>query len=49
MGYCSPNYRNSVNEQEEQINQKGKDELPLFIKVILVIVMIGGLLIALFR
>jgi hypothetical protein len=44
MGCCSPNYRKTVNEQEEEINQKGRDQLPIFIKIIAVIIMaIGGI------
>ena len=46
MGCCSPNYRKTVNEQEEKINQKGKDTLPLALKIGLAIVMIGGTVIA---
>lgn len=45
-GCCSPNYRKSVNEKEEQVNNKGKDQLPLFAKMIIILVSAGGLLAA---
>lgn len=44
MGCCSPNYRNTVNEKEQQLNQKGKDTLPVYVKFILVAVCVGALL-----
>ncbi len=45
-GCCSPNYRKSVNEKEEQVNNKGKEQLPLIAKIIIVMIMAGGLLAA---
>lgn len=45
-GCCSPNYRKSVNEKEEQVNNKGKEQLPLTAKIIIVMIMAGGLLAA---
>ncbi|WP_170169122.1 hypothetical protein [Mesobacillus subterraneus] len=45
-GCCSPNYRKSVNEKEEQINHKGKEKLPLFAKIIIILITAGGLLAA---
>jgi hypothetical protein len=46
MGCCSPHYRKTVNEQEEKINQKGKDTLPLALKLGLALVFIGGIVLA---
>lgn len=43
MGCCSPNYRKTVNEEEERVNQKGKESLPFFAKVAIVIVIVGGI------
>jgi hypothetical protein len=34
MSCCKPGYREVVNEQEQKINEKGKDSLPLFVKII---------------
>lgn len=45
-GCCSPDYRKTVNEKEEQINNKGKDHFPLYGKIILVLVSAGALLAA---
>ncbi len=44
MGCCSPNYRKTVNEQEEKVNQQGRDTPPLFMKIGLTLVCIGGIL-----
>jgi hypothetical protein len=33
MGCCSPNYRQTVNEEEEKLNSKGKDRAPLLLKI----------------
>lgn len=48
MGCCSPNYRKTVNEQEEIINQKGTDTPPLTLKIVLTLIFIGGILLAVF-
>jgi hypothetical protein len=45
-GCCSPNYRKSVNDKEEQVNNKGKDQLPLFAKITIILISAGGLLTA---
>jgi hypothetical protein len=45
-GCCSPEYRKSVNEKESQVNDKGKEQLPLFAKIIIVFITAGGLLAA---
>jgi hypothetical protein len=45
MSCCSPNYRKTVNEQEEAVNQKGEEKLPFFVKIIATIIIISGLLI----
>ncbi|WP_162785311.1 hypothetical protein [Bacillus sp. P14.5] len=36
MGCCSPNYRKTVNEEEERINEKGSDTLPFSLKILLI-------------
>lgn len=42
MGCCSPKYRETVNEEEKRVNEKGTDSLPLSAKLIFgVIVVIG--------
>ncbi len=41
MGCCSPEYRKVVKEEEERINQKGKDSLPLWAKMGIVLVTAG--------
>lgn len=46
MSCCNPNYRKTVNEEEEKVNQKGKDSLPLFAKAIIIIIILGGFIIA---
>ncbi|HYK74610.1 MAG TPA: hypothetical protein VEV44_16065 [Pseudoneobacillus sp.] len=47
MGCCSPNYRTTVNEQEDQVNQKASREtLPLFGKIAMIMVVVGGIIIA---
>ncbi len=43
MGCCSPNFRKTVLEQEEKVNEKGQDTLPIPIKIGLAIVFIGSL------
>ncbi|WP_192894805.1 hypothetical protein [Neobacillus notoginsengisoli] len=43
MSCCSPNYRKTVNEQEEKINAKGRDTLPLFAKILLIAITLAGL------
>ncbi|NKE06926.1 MULTISPECIES: hypothetical protein [Mesobacillus] len=45
-GCCSPEYRKSVNEKESQVNEKGKEQLPFFAKIIIVLITAGGLLAA---
>jgi len=47
MSCCSPEYRKVVNEQEKKINEKGKDTLPLFVKIISLLIIAGALGIAL--
>jgi hypothetical protein len=43
MGCCSPNYRNDVNEKEKEVNQKGQENVPLLVKVVGLLITIGGL------
>lgn len=47
MSCCSPEYRKVVNEEEEKVNEKGKDTLPLFVKIISLLIVAGALGIAL--
>lgn len=44
MGCCSPNHRNIVNEKEEKINQKGNDNLPVYVKFIIAAVCVVAIL-----
>ncbi len=44
MGCCSPNYRNSVNEEEEKINSKGAEKAPLLLKVLMTTIVCIGIL-----
>lgn len=44
MGCCSPNYRKTVNEEEEKINQKGLDKLPLLVKIIIIALIVVSLI-----
>jgi hypothetical protein len=46
MSCCSPNYRNSVNEKENQVNQKGNEHPPFLVKLVAVIIMVAGLFLA---
>lgn len=48
MGCCSPNYRKTVNEQEEIINKKGMDTPPMALKIVLTLTFIAGILLAVF-
>lgn len=48
MGCCSPNYRKTVNEQEEIINEKGTDTPSLALKIVLTLIFVGGILLAVF-
>ncbi|MDQ0861818.1 hypothetical protein [Bacillus sp. V2I10] len=45
MGCCSPNYRQTVNEEEEKLNRKGKDCAPLLLKIAGSLVIAGGTLV----
>lgn len=44
MGCCNPNYRKTVNEKEEELNRKGKDSVPLLAKIIILLIITGGIL-----
>lgn len=46
MGCCSPNYRKTVNEQEEKINRKGTDTPPLVLRIVLSFIFIAGVVLA---
>ncbi len=43
MGCCSPNYRETVNEEEKIVNEKGTDSLPLPAKLIFGVISVIGL------
>lgn len=43
MGCCSPNYRKTVNEQEERVNEKGKDSLHWSVKAGLALITLGAM------
>ncbi|VEF47747.1 Uncharacterised protein [Bacillus freudenreichii] len=43
MGCCGPDYRKAVNEKEERINEKGKESLPFFIKILSSIIIAGAI------
>lgn len=47
MSCCSPDYRKVVDEEEQMVNEKGKESFPLFIKIIGLIIIAGSLGIAL--
>ncbi|KAF0820743.1 hypothetical protein KIS4809_0270 [Bacillus sp. ZZV12-4809] len=42
MACCSPNYRETVKEEEKKINAKGEESLSLTSKLILTAVMLSG-------
>jgi hypothetical protein len=46
MSCCSPEYRKVVNEEEKKVNEQGKDSLPLFVKIISLLIIAGALGIA---
>ncbi|CAM3392395.1 hypothetical protein [Cytobacillus oceanisediminis] len=46
MGCCSPNFRETVKEQEEKVNKKGSEKIPLLAKMAMFIITAGGLLTA---
>ena len=46
MSCCSPNYRKSVNEQEEIINQKGTDTPSITLKIVCTFALLAGILLA---
>ncbi|WP_164525573.1 hypothetical protein [Siminovitchia acidinfaciens] len=43
MGCCGPEYRKAVNEKEEKINEKGKESLPFFIKILGATIVAGAI------
>ncbi len=43
MSCCRPEYRKVVDEEEQRINEKGKDSLPPFIKITSLIIIAGSL------
>ncbi|RDI45403.1 hypothetical protein DFR59_10227 [Falsibacillus pallidus] len=48
MGCCSPGNRTIVNEEEEKLNDRGKDSIPIGIKIVsilIVIAVIAGLMV----
>lgn len=38
MGCCDPEYRKQVLEKEKEVNEKGKETVPAFVKIIVVII-----------
>lgn len=46
MGCCSPSFRETVNEQEEKVNKRGNEKVPLLVKITILIITAGGLLAA---
>lgn len=45
MSCCSPKLREAVKEQEAKVNEKGKDSLPLFVKLLAVILTVGAIVV----
>ncbi|MBU8770648.1 hypothetical protein [Cytobacillus oceanisediminis] len=43
MGCCSPKYRETVNEEEKKVNEKGTDSLALPAKLIFGAIFVIGL------
>ncbi|WP_169907853.1 hypothetical protein [Priestia abyssalis] len=48
MGCCNPKYREVVNQQEEEINAKGKTDIPLSIKLLLTMIVLFTIAILVF-
>ncbi|MBN8210185.1 hypothetical protein JI666_15645 [Bacillus sp. NTK071] len=48
MGCCNTKYKDTVDEEEERINEKGKEQLPLYGKIILSCLFIGGIALIVF-
>ncbi|WHY82698.1 hypothetical protein [Siminovitchia fortis] len=46
MGCCSPEYRKVVNEKEEKVNEKGRESLPPYVKILSVVITAGAVAIA---
>ncbi|WP_345244039.1 hypothetical protein [Pontibacillus salipaludis] len=40
MGCCSPNFNKEVEKQEEKVNEKGNEQIPLWGKVIAIVISI---------
>lgn len=45
MGCCSPNYQKMVEEEENKINEKNNKQVPLWGKLVSVLIVAGALLI----
>lgn len=43
MSCCNPEYRKVVEEQENKVNQKGKDSLSLSAKITIILITIGSI------
>jgi hypothetical protein len=41
MGCCSPEYRKVIKAKEEELNQRGKDSVPLSLKMLITLVIVG--------
>jgi hypothetical protein len=44
MSCCNPEYRKVVNDEERRINEKGKDTVPFFVKIISLLVVVAGVI-----
>ncbi|WP_200801583.1 hypothetical protein [Bacillus sinesaloumensis] len=42
MGCCSPEYRKVVEDQEQKVNQNKNDKVPLYGKIVSVVIIIGA-------
>ncbi|MGM7721472.1 hypothetical protein [Metabacillus sp. Hm71] len=49
MSCCSPEYRKVVIENEKKVKRKGRDSLPLSLKIIFSLITVGGIIIAFFH
>ncbi|MCM3585624.1 hypothetical protein M3182_07660 [Mesobacillus maritimus] len=48
MGPCHPEYRKTVDEEEKKVNEKGKDSVPLFVRIISLLIVVGAVGMALY-
>ncbi|GIN89666.1 hypothetical protein J6TS1_21790 [Siminovitchia terrae] len=43
MGCCGPEYRKQVLEKETTVNAKGRESLPLYVKILSLVVLVGAI------